>query len=96
MKPIAMIGALITIGVALFVVSKLTAPTSAVQEVAVAPPTPPPAAEPKTEGTEPKEDPEKPVRKRTKAAKKPAAKAKAPPAKDGAKRTLVPQLPRKS
>ncbi|MBL8582713.1 MAG: ATP-dependent Clp protease ATP-binding subunit ClpA [Rhizobiaceae bacterium] len=43
-----------------------------------------------------KEDPEKPVRKRTaKAVKKPAPKAKSSNAKDSAKRSLVPQLPRK-
>ncbi len=57
MRPIAMIGALLTIGVALFVVSKLTSPTSAVKDVAV---TPPPAA-PEAEGTDPVEDPEKPA-----------------------------------
>ncbi|QDT52302.1 hypothetical protein Pan44_03110 [Caulifigura coniformis] len=41
MKPIAVIGAIITIGLALFVVSKLTAPTNALNEVAVEPPPPP-------------------------------------------------------
>lgn len=44
MKPIATIGAILTIAAALFVVSKLTAPTSAVNDVAVTPPAPPPAA----------------------------------------------------
>ncbi|HVJ69764.1 MAG TPA: DUF1573 domain-containing protein, partial [Caulifigura sp.] len=51
MKPIATIGALITIAAAFFVVSKLTAPTSAVQQPAVEAPKPPaddkkPEAEP--------------------------------------------------
>ncbi len=59
MKPIAMIGALVTIGVALFVVSKLTAPTSAVQDVAVAPPVPP-VEQAKDDSAEPKEDADKP------------------------------------
>jgi hypothetical protein len=60
MRPIAVIGAIITIAAALFVVSKLTAPTSAVNNVAPPPPPPAPAKdeEKPAEGETPKE-PEK-------------------------------------
>jgi hypothetical protein len=44
MKPIAVIGAILTIALAFFVVSKLTTPSSAVSDVAVTPPTPAPEA----------------------------------------------------
>jgi hypothetical protein len=52
MRPIAVVGALITLGVALFVVSKLTAPTSAVNQPVVEPPKPAdtPKVEEKKEG----------------------------------------------
>jgi len=49
MKPIAVIGAIFTIAAALFVVSKLTAPSNAVNDVVVTPPAPAPE-QPKPEG----------------------------------------------
>jgi len=54
MKPIAVIGAIVTIGLALFVVSKLTSPTTAVENVAVEPP-PPPVETPKETEAKPEE-----------------------------------------
>jgi len=78
MKPIATIGAILTVVFALFVVSRLTAPTKAVQEVAPEPPKP--AADATTEDGQPKPGPESATS--VDGAEEPAAKPAEPEADD--------------